>query len=110
MPTRHGWHAMNRFFKLTGAYMAATPVHQIRYPDRAESLNDFVGYKVFFDHWKPVATHLTTLYEGLKSRKETRVLAIHAEQGGGKTLLARKLKEDFAATVSHPHAAFDSNN
>ena len=67
----------------------------IRFPDRAEALSEFSGYKIFLEPWEPLAVDLRTFYEGLALRRESRALAIHSPQGTGKTLFAQKLQEDF---------------
>jgi hypothetical protein len=67
----------------------------IRFPDRAEALGEFAGYKIFLDPWEPLAEDLRKFYEGLAVRRESRVLAIHGSQGTGKTLFATKLRDDF---------------
>lgn len=70
----------------------------ILFPDKAESLNDFKGYKVFLDHWNPLATELRTFFEGLALRRETRCLGVHGVQSSGKSLFARKLVNDLETT------------
>ena len=70
----------------------------IRFPDRAEALPDFAGYRIFLDPWQPLADDLRAYYEGLALRRESRVLAIHGDQGTGKTLFATKLRDDFVVS------------
>ena len=83
----------------------------ILFPDRAESIGDFEGYKVFLDPWDPLAALLQRFYEGLALRRETRILAVHGPQGSGKTLFARKLMDDLNATRRSPRPiALDRNN
>ena len=78
--------------------MAAASYQGLLFPDRAESLGDFAGYRVFLDPWDPLAELLRQFYEGLALRRETRILAVHGPQGAGKTLFARKLMDDLTAT------------
>lgn len=75
--------------------MATSQYQGILFPDRAESLPEFSGYKVFLDHWDGLGAELRRLYEGLALRRETRALAIFGEQGSGKTLFATKLADDI---------------
>jgi len=75
--------------------MAAPAYQGILFPDRAESLDQFARYKVFLDHWAPLAAELQDLYEGLALRRESRALAVYGAQGTGKTLFATKLVGDF---------------
>jgi hypothetical protein len=87
----------------------------ILFPDRAESIKQFKGYRVFLDHWNPLAVDLRTYYEGLALRHETRCLAVHGPQGSGKTLFAQKLVEDFQhakTTLAEgvPAPSSDDNN
>jgi hypothetical protein len=70
----------------------------ILFPDRAENLREFEGYKVFLEHWDSLGTDLRGLYEGLALRRDTRALAIFGEQGTGKTLFADKLADDIERT------------
>lgn len=82
----------------------------IRFPDRAEALADFSSYKVFLDPWEPLAEELRRLWEPLADRGESSILAIHGQQGAGKTLLTKKLVQDFEATRVTPTVSPDSNN
>ncbi|HEV2148349.1 MAG TPA: hypothetical protein VGR37_13170 [Longimicrobiaceae bacterium] len=86
--------------------------HGIKFPDRAEYLEEFEGYKVFLDHWEPLAVELRGMYEGLALRRDTRALAIYGAQGTGKTLFAQKLVSDFRATKQRLPGAivYDPNN
>lgn len=78
--------------------MAPQDYAGIRFPDRAESLNDFTGYKIFLEPWEPLAADLRRYYEGLALRREARVLAVHGAQGIGKTMFATQLLSDFNRT------------
>jgi hypothetical protein len=69
----------------------------ILFPERAESLAQYHGYKVFLDFWDPLSRELRAFYEGMALRGETRCLAVYGPQGGGKTLFANKLVSDFGA-------------
>lgn len=82
----------------------------IRFPDRAEALGDFASYRVFLDPWEPLAEELRTLWEPLADRGESSILAIHGQQGAGKTLLTKKLTQDFEATRVSPTITPDENN
>lgn len=82
----------------------------IRFPDRAEALGDFASYKVFLDPWEPLAEELRRLWEPLANRGESGILAIHGQQGAGKTLLTKKLTQDFETTRIAPTASPDKNN
>lgn len=83
----------------------------IRFPDRAEALGDFASYRVFLDPWEPLAEELRRLWEPLADRGESSILAIHGQQGAGKTLLTKKLTQDFEATrVSGASVLPDENN
>ncbi len=82
----------------------------IRFPDRAEALGDFASYRVFLDPWEPLAEELRRLWEPLADRGESSILAIHGQQGAGKTLLTKKLTQDFEATRVSPTVTPDSNN
>src|SRR5262245_61974584 len=68
---------------------------RIRFPNRAENLPEFGGYKVFLDLWNPLATELRACYEDLVVRNDTKCLAVFGPQGSGKTMFARKLADDF---------------
>ncbi|UCN13808.1 hypothetical protein LFM56_12990 [Cellulomonas iranensis] len=78
--------------------MAVQRYAGIRFPDRAEALDDFSGYRVFLDPWEPIADQLRGLWESLSLRGESSILAIHGQQGAGKTLFTRKLTRDFEET------------
>ena len=82
----------------------------IRFPDRAEALGDFASYRVFLDPWEPLAEELRTLWEPLADRGESSILAIHGQQGAGKTLLTKKLVQDFEATRVSATVTADENN
>lgn len=82
----------------------------IRFPDRAEALDDFASYKVFLDPWQPLADELRRLWEPLADRGESSILAIHGQQGAGKTLLTKKLTQDFEATRVAAPVVPDTNN
>ena len=73
----------------------------IIFPDRAESIRDFPSYRVFLDHWNGLSTALGERFEGVALRGESRVLAVHGEQGRGKTLFAQQLAKDFEATKNN---------
>jgi predicted NBD/HSP70 family sugar kinase len=80
--------------------VAQAPSYQgIRFPERAERLADFGGYRVFLDHWDELSIALGERFEGVALRGESRVLAIHGEQGRGKTLFAQQLSKDFDRTT-----------
>ena len=49
----------------------------IIYPDRAERLGEFGGYRVFLNHWSALCGQLGQLFEGVSLRGDSRVLAIH---------------------------------
>lgn len=82
----------------------------IRFPDRAEALGDFATYRVFLDPWEPLAEELRTLWEPLADRGESSILAIHGQQGAGKTLLTKKLVQDYEATRASATVTPDENN
>src|SRR5689334_22492832 len=87
--------------------------HQgILFPERAEILREaeYQGYRVFLDFWTPLSAQLRAFYDGLVVRRDTRALLVHGPQGGGKTMFARKLASDFAATPSTGAIAADSDN
>lgn len=69
----------------------------IIFPDRAENLADslYSDYRVFLEHWDILSNELRNLYEGMSLRGETHSLVVYGEQGSGKTLFARRLKNDF---------------
>jgi hypothetical protein len=91
--------------------MAQGPSYQgIRYPDRAERITDFGGYRVFLDHWDGLSNVLGEKFEGVALRGESRVLAIHGEQGRGKTLFAQQLSKDFDRTKAEGARQFDPAN
>lgn len=71
----------------------------ILFPDRAESRLDerFSEYRVFLEHWDPLAKDLRTLFEGMAIRGETRTLGIYGPQGVGKTMFAGRLHDDYVA-------------
>lgn len=76
----------------------------IRFPDRAEALEDFEGYRVFLEPWNPIADALRPWWEAAALRRSSHIFAIHAPQGAGKTLLTKKLAKDFETTKSNLHA------
>lgn len=78
--------------------MATVNYQGIIFPDRAESIPNFPSYRVFLDHWNGLSTALGERFEGVALRGESRVLAVHGEQGRGKTLFAQQLAKDFDAT------------
>lgn len=83
----------------------------IRFPDRAEALEDFEGYRVFLDPWNPIADALRPQWEAAALRGSSHICAIHGPQGAGKTLLTRKLASDFETTKRDSHGLEpDSNN
>jgi hypothetical protein len=82
----------------------------IRFPDRAEALSDFASYRVFLDPWEPLAEELRRLWEPLADRGESSILAIHGQQGAGKTLLTKKLTQDFEASRVAATITADENN
>lgn len=69
----------------------------IVYPDRAEGVGRYSGYKVFVDFWEPLTDHLAEQFRVLRLRGQTKILAIYGEQGSGKTLFSTQLLEDHAA-------------
>ncbi|MDO4918786.1 hypothetical protein [Kocuria sp.] len=76
-----------------------SPTHPgIRFPDRAEALISFEGYRVFLDPWEPIADTLRSHWSGVALRGESGILGIFGTQGTGKTLLAQKLWTDFNTT------------
>lgn len=76
----------------------------ILFPDRAEDLQKFVGYRVFLDHWDDLSHQLKGFYEEISNRGVTRALTIFGRQGTGKTLFADQLDQTFHATKQlHPH-------
>ena len=106
----HDRHEMTRIRREREA-MARAPSYQgIRFPERAERLADFGGYRVFLDHWDDLSISLGEKFEGVALRGESRVLAIHAEQGRGKTLFAQQLSKDFDRTKTIGAHSFDENN
>ncbi len=78
--------------------MATAAYQGIVFPDRAESIRDFPSYRVFLDHWNELSKALGERFEGVALRGESRVLAVHGEQGRGKTLFAQQLAKDFETT------------
>jgi hypothetical protein len=75
-------------------------LHGISYPTRAEYLDEarFQSYKVELDFWDPLTAQLWDLFRRLAMRSDTGALLVHADQGAGKTLLAKRLESDIAAT------------
>jgi hypothetical protein len=73
----------------------------ILFPDRAETLKElpYEGYRVFLDFWDPLAVQLSSFYEGVALRRDSRALLVYGPQGSGKTLLARKVADDYASTL-----------
>lgn len=82
----------------------------IKYPDRAERISDFEAYRVFLDHWDKLSLALGEKFEGVALRGESRVLAVHGEQGRGKTLFAQQLYKDFERTKKGDNSEFNPNN
>ena len=78
--------------------MAVAAYKGIVFPDRAERVRDFPSYRVFLDRWNELSTALGERFEGVALRGESRVLAVHGEQGRGKTLFAQQLAKDFEKT------------
>ncbi|MGK8709817.1 hypothetical protein ACRS5L_25770 [Metapseudomonas otitidis] len=74
----------------------------ILFPDRAEDIHQpsYNSYRIFLDFWQPLANKLRDLYEPVFLRGTTRILLIHAPQGGGKTMFATKLANDFKSTTN----------
>jgi hypothetical protein len=70
----------------------------ILFPERAENLSNFSGYKVFLEHWDGLGAELRRLYEGLALRRDSKALAVFGDQGAGKTLFANKLADDIERT------------
>lgn len=70
------------------------------FPDRAESVDEYRAYRVYLDPWDEIAARMRTLFEGVALRRESRILAIHGDQGTGKTLLANRLRDDHARSVA----------
>lgn len=64
----------------------------------------------FLDPWEPLAEELRKLWEPLANRGESSILAIHGQQGAGKTLLTKKLTQDFEATRVSSTITPDDNN
>jgi hypothetical protein len=62
------------------------------------------------DPWEPLADELKVLWQALANRGESSILAIHGQQGAGKTLLTKKLTQDFEATRRAAVVAPDENN
>jgi hypothetical protein len=92
--------------------MSAPSYQGILFPDRAESLAEaaYSGYRIFLDFWQPLSDTLKRYYEGLATRRDTRVLVVHAPQGGGKTMFARKLVSDFQNTRADGQLQPDDDN
>jgi hypothetical protein len=86
---------------------------RIRYPDSAENLEHFQNYRVFLRHWDDLGLELKNLFEGVRVRRETRLLGIYGEQGVGKTMFASKLEGDFDKTIKKAQSGSvipDKNN
>lgn len=82
----------------------------IKYPERAESLDSFGGYKVFVDFWGPLIENLSEQYRRLALRNETRVLGIYGPQGSGKTMFSHQLLEDHKSTQAMVPAVLHTEN
>ena len=73
--------------------MAVASYRGIVFPDRAESVRDFPSYRVFLDHWNELSTALGERFEGVALRGESRVLAVHGEQGRGRRFSHNSLQK-----------------
>ncbi len=91
--------------------VAQTPNYQgIIFPERAERLKEFGAYRVFLDHWDELSLSLGEKFEGVALRGESRILAVHGEQGRGKTLFAQQLTKDFERTKKERSNIYEPNN
>lgn len=79
------------------------------FPERAEYLGQFEGYRVRLEHWRELSTQFRTAFEGVFERRSAAVLLVHGAQGTGKTLFARKLEADFQK-ASRSVASADQEN
>ena len=85
----------------------------IVFPDRAERIADFAGYRVFLDHWDELSARLGDSYEKVAMRGQSRILGIFGEQGKGKTLFASQLTAAFSETkeaIGKQNFHFDEEN
>lgn len=80
--------------------MAETNYNRVRYPDVAEDLESFENYKVFLQHWDSLSEVVRQNFEVVKTRRETRIVAIFGEQGIGKTIFANRLIQDLNMTAA----------
>ena len=80
--------------------MSETTYQRIRYPDVGESVGGFENYKVFLKHWDSLGEVLRDAFEVVRTRGQTRVIALHGEQGIGKTIFAERLEADLEASAS----------
>lgn len=80
---------------------------ELLFPNRAEFLESYTSYKVFLDHWDPLAEALRLKFQTVATRKETQILGLYGPQGSGKTLLARKLEADFNEARVSLHSKTD---
>ncbi len=74
--------------------------NRIIYPERAEYLSEqkFRSYKVFLSHWDALSAKIKSNFEETHLRRVSKTLIVYGAQSTGKTLLANKLSQDFAAT------------
>jgi hypothetical protein len=84
----------------------------ILFPDRAEDISqpNYTSYRVFLDFWQPLAVQLREFYEPVATRGISRMLLIHAPQGGGKTMFATKLANDFNITKTSSSVVSTADN
>lgn len=86
----------------------------IKFPDRAEALTRFSNYRVFLEPWDAIAEQLRDHWLPLVDRGQSGILAIHGQQGAGKTLFTKKIVTDFASarasTMSTEPIEPDENN
>lgn len=81
------------------ARLSDAAYQRIQYPDAAENLNAFENYKVFLQHWDALSSVLRENFEVVKTRRETRVVALYGGQGVGKTMFANKMTQDLEGSI-----------
>lgn len=83
----------------------------IRFPSRAEAIDDYEAYRIFLKPWEPIASKFQNFWEPLANNRNSGILAIYGKQGAGKTLFTKKIVADYTDTEnSKANFRFDDEN
>jgi hypothetical protein len=71
---------------------------ELEFPSKAEYLDQYQGYQVDIAHWKPLVEDFRKVFRKVYARRDAAVLLVHGPQGSGKSMLSKRLAEDYERT------------